>query len=222
VRSALHISAIKRVKKIAKDKRIIRDNWSNEVRVYNQVTQRVSVTYQYCLLGAMHKECAINRHHSYCPKEIMPMFMAAITPIIDDYVSLENWEAMVHRYISLASKWYKLTPQKWSEIERYAAIAALWYYGDKTNVYEHTINAPKYNDNLIEALEGLRDDTSAPPLMIMRRDDKFIYDVCDNTVCDKTLVGALYAKVAGIPREGDIDYIVTDLFDFIESKLAEV
>ncbi len=221
MRSALHINAIKRAKKLAKAKRIIRDNWSNKVRVYNQVTQRVSVTYQYCLLGAMHKESAINRHHNYCPQEIMPKFMAAITPIIDDYVSREKWEAMVEKYISLASKWYKLTPQKWSEIERYAAIAALWYYGDKTDLYAHTINAPNYNDNIVEVLEGLRDDTSAPPLMIMRRDDEFIYNVCD-----KTLVGALYAKVAGVtcrpPREGDIDYLVTDLFDFIESKLAEV
>jgi hypothetical protein len=220
-RSALHISAIKRAKNLAKTKRIIRDSWSNKVRSYNPVTQRVSVTHQYCLLGAMHKESAINRHHSYCPQEIMPKFMAAITPIIDDYVSRENWESMVQRYISLASKWYRFTPDQWSEIERYAAIAALFYYGDKTNVYEHTINAPKYNDNIVEVLEGLRDDTSAPPLMIMRSDDEFIYNVCD-----KTLVGAIYAKVAGVtcrpPREGDIDYLVTHLFDFIESKLAEV
>jgi len=221
VRSALHINAIKRARKIAKAKRIIRDNWSSEVRVYNPVKQRVSVTYQYCLLGAMHKESAINRHHSYCPKEIMPKFMAAITPIINDYVSTEKWEAMVDRYIGLASKWYKLTPDQWSEIERYAAIAALWYYGDKTDLYAHTINAPNYNDNLIEALEGLRDDTSAPDLMIMRGDREYAYDVYD-----KTLVGALYSKVAGVtcrpPREGNMDCIVTDLFDFIESKLAEV
>jgi hypothetical protein len=221
VRSALHISAIKRVKKLAKAKRIIRDNWSSKVRVYNPVTQRVIVSYQYCLLGAMHKESAINMHHNYCPQEIMPKFMAAITPIIDDYVSREKWEHMVQRYIGLASKWYKLTPEKWSEIERYAAIAALWYYGDKTDLYAHTINAPKYNDNLVEVIQGLRDNTSAPDLMIMRGDRDYDYDVYD-----KTLVGALYGKVAGVtcrpPREGDIDYLVTDLFDFIESKLAEV
>jgi hypothetical protein len=220
VRSQIHINAIKRARRLAKAKLIIRDDWSSKIEVVNPLTKRVSVSYQYCLLGAMHKESAINRHHNYCPTEIMPKFMAAITPIIDDYVSLEKWEDMVSRYIGLASKWYKLNSDQWSEIERYAAIAAIWDYGDKTNVYEHTVNAPKYNDNLIEVLEGLRNDINFPALMIMRRDQEYAYNVHD-----KTLVGALYAKVAGACRklrEGNIDPLVNDLFDFIESKLAEV
>jgi hypothetical protein len=52
-----------------------------------------------------------------CPSSVMPVWMAHLTPWIDDAGSDEHWPSVVRRYADLQERWHVLTPEDWSWLE---------------------------------------------------------------------------------------------------------
>ena len=53
---------------------------------------------------------------SKCPAEIMPAWLAELTPAIDDNGSLAAWPAMVQRYAACANRWSALDKAAWRRV----------------------------------------------------------------------------------------------------------
>lgn len=73
-----------------------------------------------CLLAALVPE-TIHRGGS-CPADVMPSWLATITPAMDDNGTQEAWPSMVRRYADLAGKWHILTDAAWERVRRQALI----------------------------------------------------------------------------------------------------
>jgi len=73
-----------------------------------------------CLLAAMAPVCGTKRTASVCPAEIMPAWLAHLTPWMADCGTLEAWPTMVRRYANLASRWHVLDAPTWHRLD-YAA-----------------------------------------------------------------------------------------------------
>jgi len=70
-----------------------------------------------CLLSQLSPECEQEESASYCPSEVMPEWLASLTPWIDDSGTIEHWPEVVRRYASLAHRWHKLTPEQWTRLD---------------------------------------------------------------------------------------------------------
>lgn len=88
--------------------KIIRRNWS---RLDEQ--GRVLV----CLLAALAPECAPSKDPALCPADVMPLWLAHLTPWIDDAGSEEAWPAQILRYAALARRWHALSDSDWQRLE---------------------------------------------------------------------------------------------------------
>jgi hypothetical protein len=75
-----------------------------------------------CLLATLAPECGEAQSAAVCPAEIMPAWLAHLTPWLDDAGSEAAWPAMVRRYAALAHRWHVLTPEAWRRLD-YAARA---------------------------------------------------------------------------------------------------
>jgi hypothetical protein len=75
-----------------------------------------------CLLATLAPECGEALSAAVCPAEIMPAWLAHLTPWLDDAGSAAAWPAMVRRYAALAHRWHVLTPEAWRRLD-YAARA---------------------------------------------------------------------------------------------------
>jgi hypothetical protein len=69
-----------------------------------------------CLLAALAPECA-KGNVIECPSELMPQWLAELTPWIDDEPSEEAWPVIVKRYAELSHRWHVLTPDAWSRLD---------------------------------------------------------------------------------------------------------
>jgi hypothetical protein len=70
-----------------------------------------------CLLAVLAPECGKKRTAAACPAEVMPKWLAELTPGMDDEGSAEAWPAMVRRYASVAARWHALTAAEWAACE---------------------------------------------------------------------------------------------------------
>jgi len=66
-----------------------------------------------CLLAALAPETAKNQSASACPVEVMPRWLAELTPWMDDKGSLAKWPKMIRRYAALAGRWHVLSEKDW-------------------------------------------------------------------------------------------------------------
>ena len=66
-----------------------------------------------CLLAAFAE--GLDRP-SKCPAELMPDWLAELTPLIDDMGSLAAWPAMVQRYAACANGWSVLNEAAWRRV----------------------------------------------------------------------------------------------------------
>ena len=75
-----------------------------------------------CLLAALSPEAGSKESASACPAEVMPPWLAELTPWIDDSGSDAAWPGVIARYADVAHRWHSLTPETWTRLD-YAARA---------------------------------------------------------------------------------------------------
>ena len=78
-----------------------------------------------CLLAAMSSEVAAKEDASACPADIMPQWLAYLTPWMDDEGSDDVWPSMVRRYAAVAARWHVLNDETWRRLDYTARRIAL-------------------------------------------------------------------------------------------------
>ena len=78
-----------------------------------------------CLLAALSPEAGEQRSAEKCPAEVMPLWLAHLTPWMDDRGSAEAWLEMVRRYAAVAARWHVLGEDAWRRCEIAARKAAV-------------------------------------------------------------------------------------------------
>ena len=107
-----HTGAL-RIKQFADEGRIIRCQWHRTDKDGRELA---------CLLGAVGANVD---SPSKCPAEVMPAWLAHLTPSIDDNTSSSAWPAIIRRYADAAVRWHVLTPQAWRRCEMIVKREAL-------------------------------------------------------------------------------------------------
>ena len=78
-----------------------------------------------CLISAAHPPCAAAESPALCPAELMPAWLAYLTPFIDDRGSDAAWEPTIRRYAALMARWHVLSPEAWERAHRAVKVAIL-------------------------------------------------------------------------------------------------
>jgi hypothetical protein len=78
-----------------------------------------------CLLAALSPEVARFGDSHACPANIMPKWLAHLTPWMDDEGSDDAWLGMVKRYAAVAGRWHVLSDEIWRELDYTARRIAL-------------------------------------------------------------------------------------------------
>jgi len=102
-----------------------------------------------CLLAAMSPAVAGSKNIASCPAEVMPAWLAHLTPWMDDAGSMEAWPGMVRRYADLAGRWHVLTPEAWQRLD---------YVARRLSVIEarsHVDGSRKWAKPILLAIDGV-------------------------------------------------------------------
>lgn len=99
--------AAKRLEVAIAENRVIRKDWTREEDGRQLV----------CLLAALSPEVAKRETAEACPADLMPEWLAHLTPWIDDTGSEDAWPAMIHRYADLVRRWHVLTDEDWTRLD---------------------------------------------------------------------------------------------------------
>jgi hypothetical protein len=95
--------------------RLIREEWKK-----TDVAGRELV----CMLVALSPEVGESESSDACPADVMPQWLAHLTPWIADKGSDAAWPAMVRKYAALAHRWCVLSGNQWGRLDyRVRAIA---------------------------------------------------------------------------------------------------
>jgi hypothetical protein len=84
-----------------------------------------------CLLAALSPEAGYAESAAACPAEVMPAWLAYLTPWLDDAPSEHAWPGVVRRYASLARRWHVLDGRAWDR----ARIGALLAIVEEARMY---------------------------------------------------------------------------------------
>ena len=104
----LTISArLARLDQFVADQRVIRGKWAD---------QDAEGRERACLLAALAPECAAALDSGACPADLMPDWLAELTPWMDDHGTAEAWPAMIQRYAALAHRWITLDAAAWERV----------------------------------------------------------------------------------------------------------
>jgi hypothetical protein len=76
-----------------------------------------------CLLAALSPEAGYAESAAACPAELMPPWLAELTPWLDDAPSEHAWPGVVRRYASLARRWHVLDGRAWDRARIGALLA---------------------------------------------------------------------------------------------------
>jgi hypothetical protein len=77
-----------------------------------------------CLLAALAPECGYQESADVCPADVMPAWLAELTPWIDDAGSDAAWPGVVRRYAAVAARWHRLDAETWRRLDyRVRALA---------------------------------------------------------------------------------------------------
>jgi hypothetical protein len=99
---------IERLNTMVDEGRIIRNDWVGTDEQGRETA---------CLLAALSPEVVGHRNASACPAELMPGWMAYLTPWIDDNASEAEWPRIVRRYAACAARWSSLDEAAWRRVE---------------------------------------------------------------------------------------------------------
>jgi hypothetical protein len=113
--SALNLERLDRLDRMIAEGRVIRHKWTDKDAAGRELA---------CLLVAISPEVGPRGDTRNCPSSVMPLWLAKITPILDDRGSVGAWPGMVRRYASLARRWHVLDEEGWLRAQ-YGACAAI-------------------------------------------------------------------------------------------------
>lgn len=93
---------INRLETFHKEGRLIRFEWTSE----NEGRECA------CLLAAFSPEVGREEYARACPEAAMPLWLACLTPDIDDEISLPAWDGFIARYVAVLPKLLRLPPER--------------------------------------------------------------------------------------------------------------
>ena len=99
-----------------------------------------------CLLAALSPEVGRAESASACPAEVMPAWLAHLTPWLDDAPSEETWPGIVQRYAGLARRWHVMDEAGW-ERARIGALIAI--------VSEARRSCPQHEAHALAEIDGV-------------------------------------------------------------------
>lgn len=70
-----------------------------------------------CLLAALSPDVCRAHDAGACPADIMPQWLAYLTPWMDDDGTEEAWLFMVKRYAAVAGRWHVLSDETWRRLD---------------------------------------------------------------------------------------------------------
>jgi hypothetical protein len=114
-----------------------------------------------CLLAALAPEVGLGEdgEATKCPAEVMPLWLAYLTPWIDDAGGENQWPTVIRRYASLARRWEKLTAEDWQRLE----------YKVRSTILREIANSPGMKEPLrsrvLEAIAVFELASSGPEVM---------------------------------------------------------
>lgn len=85
-----------------------------------------------CLLAALSPEVRVAETSAACPADVMPAWLAALTPVLNDCGSPAGWPRVVRRYADLAHRWHVLTADDWRWLDCQITALALSAARDRT------------------------------------------------------------------------------------------
>jgi len=98
---------INRLETFHKEGRLIRFEWTSEDEGRECA----------CLLAAFSPEVGREEYARACPEAAMPLWLACLTPDIDDEVSLPRWDGFIARYIAVLPKLLRLPPERLARLD---------------------------------------------------------------------------------------------------------
>jgi hypothetical protein len=101
---------IDRLDRVIRENRLIRGKWT-------------AGHGRACLLAALSPEAGAAQSAAACPAELMPPWLAYLTPWLDDAPSADAWPHIVRRYASLARRWHVLDGRAWDRARIGALLA---------------------------------------------------------------------------------------------------
>ena len=96
------------------DGTLIRESWTGTDSKGRQTA---------CLLAVIVPKCGVDQSAYSCPSEVMPAWLAHLTPWIDDAGTIEAWPAHIREYARLSQSFGRLTTEP--EVGRRALIGSL-------------------------------------------------------------------------------------------------
>lgn len=78
-----------------------------------------------CLLAALSPEVVDAQDPAQCPANVMPGWLAYLTPDLADFISDTYWPHFVECYVQDAARWHKLDAPAWERCNTRVCIAAL-------------------------------------------------------------------------------------------------
>ena len=109
-------SRIRRLNEMMEEGRIIRNDWVSSDEQGRETA---------CLLAALSPEVGEAESPTACPAEVMPAWLAHITPWLDDSGSYTEWPRMIRRYAACAARWSALDEAAWRRVEVVARRASV-------------------------------------------------------------------------------------------------
>ena len=187
-----------------------------------------------CLLAALSPEVAATHNEADCPADIMPQWLAYLTPWFDDAGSVEAWPTMKQRFAGLVKRWSVLTATDWRQLDytcRRIAVeeAAQHYNGEKFPMVRAAIgtvialccraeNSDYPSDEEWEAARATAEAAEAS------REAKAAWVAIAAAEAAEAAFAAarVAARAAGwAAEEAAADRITAAIFDAIEVKIAE-
>lgn len=112
----MNTERIERLQAYVAEGRILRGEWTGK-----DVQGRETA----CLMAALSPEAGEARSASACPANVMPEWLARLTPELDDCTSLDYWPEFVRDYAATASRWHALDDVAWRRVLARVTLASL-------------------------------------------------------------------------------------------------
>lgn len=110
------VERIERLRQYVAEGRIIRKAWWGKDEQGRETA---------CLLAALSPEVAAEQQPRACPADVMPPWLATLTPSLDDCTSCEYWLAFVRSYADAAGRWRVLDAEAWQRVKGRVMVAVL-------------------------------------------------------------------------------------------------
>lgn len=99
-----HAAASAAILRVCDEGRLIQGQWHDRAEDGREFA---------CLLGAIHPSVT---RSAECNDDLMPMWLAVLTPVLFDGVTADQALPLARRYGVLVGRWHALSPAQWSRV----------------------------------------------------------------------------------------------------------